>query len=76
VPGHVKFALGNLQRILRNIRLPREIKLRWNIYGDLSFELCSNIAPSQSVPVIVHGERGNEAKFMKWGLVPSWAPDR
>jgi putative SOS response-associated peptidase YedK len=53
----------------------REIKLRWNLQGDLSFEPRYNIAPSQSVPVIVKGEQGNEAKLMKWGLVPSWAPD-
>ena len=53
----------------------REIKLRWNLQNDLSFEPRYNIAPSQSVPVIVRGEQGNEGKLMKWGLVPSWAPD-
>ena len=53
----------------------REIKLRWNLYGDLSFEPRYNIAPSQSVPVIVRNEDQNEAKLMKWGLVPSWASD-
>lgn len=53
----------------------REIKLRWNLQGDFFFEPRYNIAPSQSVPVIVKGGRGNEAKLMKWGLVPSWAPD-
>jgi len=54
----------------------REIKIRWNLQGDLpSFAPRYNIAPSQSVPVIVKGEHGNEAKLMKWGLVPSWAPD-
>jgi putative SOS response-associated peptidase YedK len=53
----------------------REIKVRWNLYGDLSFEPRYNIAPSQSVPVIVKEEHGNEPKLMKWGLVPPWAPD-
>ena len=53
----------------------REIKLRWNLQDDLSFEPRYNIAPSQSVPVIVRGESGNEARLMKWGLVPSSAPD-
>ena len=53
----------------------REIKVRWNLYGDLSFEPRYNIAPSQSVPVIVRTEEGNHAKLMKWGLVPSWATD-
>jgi putative SOS response-associated peptidase YedK len=53
----------------------REIKARWNLYGNLEFAPRYNIAPSQPVPVIVEGERANEAKLMKWGLVPSWAPD-
>ena len=53
----------------------REIRLRWNLQGDFSFEPRYNVAPSQSVPVIVKGEQGNEAKLMKWGLVPSWASD-
>jgi putative SOS response-associated peptidase YedK len=53
----------------------RDIKVRWNLQGDLSFEPRYNIAPSQSAPVIVKTERGNEAKLMKWGLVPSWASD-
>jgi putative SOS response-associated peptidase YedK len=35
-----------------------------------------NIAPSQEVPVIVQNEGVNELKSMKWGLVPSWSPDR
>ncbi|HLO26725.1 MAG TPA: SOS response-associated peptidase, partial [Geobacteraceae bacterium] len=33
------------------------------------------IASSQEVPVIIRDEGRNEAKVMKWGLVPSWAPD-
>jgi putative SOS response-associated peptidase YedK len=53
----------------------REIKLRWNLQNDLSFEPRYDIAPSQSVPLIIEGESGNKAKLMKWGLVPSWAPD-
>jgi putative SOS response-associated peptidase YedK len=35
-----------------------------------------NIAPSQEMPVIIRNEGHNEAKPMKWGLVPSWAPTR
>lgn len=53
----------------------REIKVRWNLQGDFSFEPRYNIAPSQQVPVIVRNEDRHEAKLMKWGLVPSWAPD-
>jgi putative SOS response-associated peptidase YedK len=45
----------------------REIKVRWNLRGDLrSFAPRYNIAPSQNVPVIVKGEQGNgEAKLTK-----------
>ena len=53
----------------------REIKIRWNLQGDFSFEPRYNIAPSQSVPVIIQGGRGFDAKLMKWGLVPSWSKD-
>ena len=50
----------------------RDIKGRWNIYGDLAgFVPRYNIAPSQDVAVIVR----NEIKPMRWGLVPSWAQD-
>jgi putative SOS response-associated peptidase YedK len=53
----------------------RDIKVRWNLYGDMEFAPRYNIAPSQQVPVIVKTEHGNDAKLMKWGLVPSWAPN-
>lgn len=53
----------------------RDIKTVWNLYGNLSFQTRYNIAPSQEVPVIIRNEGHNEAKVMKWGLVPSWAPD-
>ena len=45
----------------------RNIKTVWNLHGDFSFEKRYNIAPSQEVPVIIR----NEAKLMKYGLVPS-----
>ena len=34
-----------------------------------------NIAPSQSVPVVITGEQQPEIHVMRWGLVPSWAKD-
>lgn len=52
----------------------RDLKTVWNLYGDFSFQKRYNIAPSQEVPVI-RNEGHNEGKLMKWGLVPSWAPD-
>jgi len=34
-----------------------------------------NIAPSQSVPVVLAGKEGREIHTLKWGLIPSWAKD-
>ncbi len=34
-----------------------------------------NIAPSQSVPVVIAGDQGREIHTMRWGLIPSWAKD-
>jgi putative SOS response-associated peptidase YedK len=55
----------------------RDIKAVWNLYGNFSFQTRYNIAiaPSQEVPVIIRNAGRNEAKLMKWGLVPSRAPD-
>jgi putative SOS response-associated peptidase YedK len=54
----------------------REIKVRWNLERDIPlFTPRYNIAPSQEVPVIVRKEDRNDWRPMRWGLVPSWAPD-
>ena len=54
----------------------REIKLLFNLQRDIPlFARRYNIAPSQEVPVIIQEEGVNQLKPMKWGLVPSWAPD-
>ena len=53
----------------------RDLKTVWNLYGNFSFQRRYNIAPSQEVPVIIRSNGRNEAKLMKWGLVPSRAPD-
>jgi hypothetical protein len=45
----------------------REIKIRWNLRGDIPFfGPRYNIAPSQEVPVIVRSEDRNELKPMRW----------
>ena len=54
----------------------REIKLRFNIGGDMPlFSPRYNIAPSQSAPVIAYLEGENRIEMFRWGLVPSWAKD-
>ena len=53
-----------------------KIRRQFDLRGELPpFKPRYNIQPSQYVPVILRGERGNEAKLMKWGLVPSWVRD-
>ena len=55
----------------------REIKVRYKLQSDLPLlPRRYNIAPSQEVPVIIQNGGKNELKIMRWGLVPSWAPDR
>lgn len=34
-----------------------------------------NIAPSQSILAVVAEKAGRESRFLRWGLVPSWADD-
>lgn len=34
-----------------------------------------NIAPGQTVPVVLQGDAGRVLRPMKWGLIPSWAKD-
>lgn len=34
-----------------------------------------NIAPSQSVPIVVAREQQRELHAMRWGLIPAWAKD-
>lgn len=53
----------------------RDIKTVWNLHGDFSFQTRYNIASSQEAPVIIRNEGRNEVRVMKWGPVPSWAPN-
>lgn len=34
-----------------------------------------NIAPSQSVPIVIAKAQGREIHSLRWGLIPSWAKD-
>ena len=49
----------------------RDLKTVWHVHGEFSFQKRYNIAPSQEVPIIIRNEGRNEARLMKWGLVPS-----
>ena len=50
---------------------------RFQIAYPVAFEYKPryNIAPSQDVPAVIRGERGNKLGTLRWGLVPFWAKD-
>jgi hypothetical protein len=52
---------GSYRDLNRHMESPQASRTRYN-------------APSQEVPVIIRNETRNEAKLMKWKLVPSWVP--
>ena len=50
---------------------------RFTLRGGLQLPLVPryNIAPTQEVLTVVNQGHGNEARMMRWGLIPSWAND-
>lgn len=50
---------------------------RFTIRGGLQLPLAPryNIAPTQEVLTVVNQGHGNEARMMRWGLIPFWAKD-
>ena len=50
---------------------------RFTLRGGLQMPLSPryNIAPTQEVFTVVNEGPGNEARMMKWGLIPFWAKD-
>ena len=52
-------------------RLAREFKVR----EVPPVEARYNIAPTQDVLSVHETPDGREMKFLKWGLIPSWAKD-
>jgi putative SOS response-associated peptidase YedK len=55
---------------------PREaLEDRFGATLDPSFRSRYNCAPGQRLPVITN-EEPDEFRFLRWGLIPSWADDR
>ncbi|MGI6649474.1 MAG: SOS response-associated peptidase [Bacillota bacterium] len=44
--------------------------------GQIEFSPRYNVAPTQSVPVVLKADGSNRLKMMQWGLVPYWAKDK
>ncbi len=60
---YVQAALPERLERLLEVELPEGLQPRYNV------------APTQSVLAVVAAKEGREAKFLRWGLVPSWAED-
>jgi len=56
-------------------KLAERFKLAQEEVTSLALQSDYNVAPSESQPVIVVGEQGNEAALMRWGLIPGWSKD-
>ena len=52
--------------------LEKEFSLKFG--ADVPLRASYNIAPTQSVPVVVN-EGGNRLTLSRWGLIPPWAKD-
>lgn len=57
------------------LRSLRRIKSAGARNLDLPFEPRYNIAPSQNVLAIFQRAAEREARFLQWGLIPSWSKD-
>ena len=54
---------------------PDRFDIDENDFEALSVEPAYNAAPSQDLPVIYKRDGKTSLALMRWGLVPSWAPD-
>ena len=52
-----------------------EIARHFGLEGDVDLDPRWNIAPTQKVATVRQREDGLALTSMRWGLVPSWAPD-
>lgn len=39
------------------------------------FPACTNVAPTEHIPVILNAGNGFVIRQMRWSLIPSWAPE-
>ena len=63
---------GRFTQYNRSRLLARLFRLECQFDAD---EPRYNLAPTQSVLAVREGQRGREAVFLRWGLIPSWAKD-
>ncbi|MDX2160793.1 MAG: SOS response-associated peptidase [bacterium] len=53
---------------------PQQLQQAFNLTTAPEFAPRFNIAPTQTVPVIT-SDHPDQAEFLRWGLIPSWAKD-
>jgi putative SOS response-associated peptidase YedK len=54
---------------------PADVAGLFGVRGVPPLEPRYNIAPGQSVPVVVEVDGARRLRLMKWGLIPSWSKD-
>ena len=54
---------------------PKSLAKAFGVEEVPEFEARFNIAPTQTIAGVLQTPDGREMKFLKWGLVPSWAKD-
>jgi putative SOS response-associated peptidase YedK len=52
-----------------------DLRIRWNLDGDLPLFKSYNIAPTQNVLLILQKDGRNYTELLRWGLVLFWAKD-
>ncbi len=60
-----RYTLSRIQEIFERFQIEAK---------DLELAPRYNIAPEQTMPVVVRGEK-NRLELMRWGLIPSWAKE-
>jgi putative SOS response-associated peptidase YedK len=54
---------------------PQDIAEQFQVKVPKTVEPCYNIAPSQSVAVVIQDNNSRNLQSMQWGLIPSWVKD-
>lgn len=58
-----------------SLQINKDFPTRFNVDNAPQFKSQYNIAPSQTLPVIISRLGKNQIQMMKWGLIPPWSKD-
>ncbi|MHB9030696.1 MAG: SOS response-associated peptidase, partial [Candidatus Latescibacterota bacterium] len=55
---------------------PDKLAVHFRLNGAVDFAPRYNIAPTQTIPCIIHDGSGNRVmRMFRWGLIPHWSDD-